>query len=56
MDDPRSRLRNLISDAEPGEEWIPGRPKAHSYKRISIDEDERDRLANLGGGEIWCAY
>lgn len=56
MEDPRSRLKNLIEDASPGEQWIPGRTKAHSYKRISIDEEERDRLASLGGGEIWCAY
>lgn len=52
----KERLKELLSAAEPGEDWIPGRPRPTHYKRLSCTAEEADRLADLGGRELFIAY
>lgn len=52
----KERLEELLDQCVPGEEWIPGRPRPTHYKRLNVDEKEADRLADLGGKELFVAY
>lgn len=56
MDGARERLNQLLAGAERGAEWIPGRGTGAGYKRITATEEERARLANIGGRELWAAF
>lgn len=53
----RERLTALLSDIAPAIPWmIPGRTRADHFKRITIAPEERARLAEIGGREIFTAY
>lgn len=46
-----------MSDDSQPEKWIiPGRTKASHYKRINIPKEEMDRLADIGGREMFTAF
>lgn len=52
----KERLIELLAEAEAGAEWIPGRPRPTHYKRLNISAEEADRLADIGGKELFVAY
>lgn len=49
------RLHSLIDDAEKGEKWHFGYKPVH-YKRCSVPEEKRDKLAELGLAVMGAVY